>query len=824
MKTFPKTISILLSISVVPLIVTSVISYNTTKTAITDHVYNKLNSIANIQKHRIESKLDRSRDILNLIASRPPMCTALVRYMKTGEKSQQEIVTEVLSEAKSVLADVRDISILNTDGKVAASTNASYNGRDLSSEDYFIRGRRGYSMDVFSSDKGEVVHYLSCPLIHGDRIVGVLVVESSFNPFLEITDDYEGLRTTGETLIAKKDKNGDALYLVPLRFDKEAALRKIISRGRTELPVTQALLGNELTLYNSVDYRGKHVLSATRYIKETDWGLVVKIDSDEVFSDLIDLRNKYIVITLFIALIVIIISYFASRSINTSVKKIEKLFENMSVGYAYCKMIYDKNGNPVDFVHLDVNSAFERLTWLKKKDVIGKKISEIFPNAKYDNPDLISVFGSVATAGISVQYELYSTQLKIWIHNNVYCPQKGYFAAILTDITGRKNLENIIKESEEKYRLFFTHADDAIFLFDYETFEYIDANDAWCNLYGYSKEEMKGQLICNFCAEPVRCKETERCRKLAKLLESTASVRVTHRVHKRKDGSTFSVEMSVGRFSANGRDVLCSVARDITERIKTEETLKELMVCLEKRVADEVEKNRVKDQLMYEQSRHIAMGELLVNISHHWRQPLSGIGNVVQDIEDAYLHNELDGSYLSNSVSTVMTELTKLSNTINGFRNFYKTEHELKEFDIADCVNNTLSLIEAYFKLKGIAIVKELQEGLTICLYPNEFAQVILNLLTNAKDAFDACDITEPTVHIKAYDVSGKIIVTVTNNGNEIPKEIIGKIFDPYFTTKEKTSGTGLGLYISKIYVEKSMKGALTVRNIDGGCEFKIEL
>jgi signal transduction histidine kinase len=294
--------------------------------------------------------------------------------------------------------------------------------------------------------------------------------------------------------------------------------------------------------------------------------------------------------------------------------------------------------------------------------------------------------------------------------------------------------------------------------------------------------------------------------------------------HMCKNGRIIDVEISVNLVKAE--NLMFVFIRDITERKQMEDEIKTMNLNLQKRVEDAIAKNRAKDQLMYEQSRHISMGELLINISHHWRQPLCSVGLSVQDIKDAWLHHELDETYLNKNIETAMSELKELSDTIDNFRNFYVHAKEQREFNIADEINKADTLISGYVREKAIVIDKELDEGLTVQGYPNEFAQVILNILTNAKDKFERMNVTGGIIKIKLYrdGATGRKIITITDNGGEIPDDIINKVFDPYFTTKDKTRGTGMGLYMAKVIIEKNMNGTLSIRNIDGWCELRIEL
>ncbi|MEO5356380.1 MAG: response regulator [Nitrospirae bacterium YQR-1] len=317
MKIYPKTTIILLFIALLPIFTISVAAYHIAGIVLKQHIIDSLESTATVQKQRIESKLEMNIERMDLITSRPPMRAALENYLKTGDRQQLEIVVTVISNAKAVIKDIEDIHILNKDGKVAASTNDSLLSMDFSKEEYFIRGMKGYSMDVFSlRDEVKVVNYLSCPLVHEKRLIGILVVETTFKPIIEITRDYAGLGKTGESILAKIDENGDALFIVPLRFDENSVLRKTTHMSKIDSPVVQALMKKENTLYDVIDYRGKVVTAVTKSIGKTNWGLVVKVDGDEALSPLFKLRNLFIGVAGITIVLVLTISFYSARSIT----------------------------------------------------------------------------------------------------------------------------------------------------------------------------------------------------------------------------------------------------------------------------------------------------------------------------------------------------------------------------------------------------------------------------------------------------------------------------------------------------------------------------
>ena len=171
-----------------------------------------------------------------------------------------------------------------------------------------------------------------------------------------------------------------------------------------------------------------------------------------------------------------------------------------------------------------------------------------------------------------------------------------------------------------------------------------------------------------------------------------------------------------------------------------------------------------------------------------------------------------------------MNLIRHMSQTIDDFMNYFKPEREKARFQVCDTITNTLLLIEDSFKHQRIAINVVTTDEPSIHGYRNEYAQTLLNILNNAKDAITENKIENPRVRITIGSEGDRAVVTVADNAGGIPEEIIGKIFDPYFTTKGPQAGTGLGLFMSKSIIEKNLGGSLTVRNVGGGAEFRIEV
>jgi signal transduction histidine kinase len=247
--------------------------------------------------------------------------------------------------------------------------------------------------------------------------------------------------------------------------------------------------------------------------------------------------------------------------------------------------------------------------------------------------------------------------------------------------------------------------------------------------------------------------------------------------------------------------------------------LVQLNTSLQQRVDASVTELREKDQMLISQSRQAAMGEMIGNIAHQWRQPLNALSMLVANIQAAFQYNELDGAYLEKSSATANRLIQKMSSTIDDFRNFFRPDKTIVLFSPLEQINHAVSLMEGAFASHNISINLDALQDFIITGYPNEYSQVILNLLTNAKDAIiESGSAMAGDISITLYERNGHGCVSVRDNGGGIPADVKDRIFEPYFSTKNM--GTGIGLYMSKMIIERNMNGKIEVNNRDNGAEF----
>ncbi|AXH13758.1 CHASE4 sensor-containing signal transduction histidine kinase [Malaciobacter mytili LMG 24559] len=247
---------------------------------------------------------------------------------------------------------------------------------------------------------------------------------------------------------------------------------------------------------------------------------------------------------------------------------------------------------------------------------------------------------------------------------------------------------------------------------------------------------------------------------------------------------------------------------------------KKLQIEVEK----EIKKQREQEQLLIQQSKLAAMGEMIGNIAHQWRQPLNALGLVMQNIQFAYQIGELDNNFMNKAVEKTNTLTTNMSKTIDDFRNFFKPNKTKSYFKINETIEKTIFLLESTFEHYNIKIQRDLAEDIELFGFSSEFSQSILNILSNAKDALIETTLENKKIVVKSYKKNETAIIEIEDNAGGIEDKIKNKIFEPYFTTKEEGKGTGIGLYMTKTIIENSMYGKLEVENTKDGAKFIIKL
>jgi PAS domain S-box-containing protein len=350
--------------------------------------------------------------------------------------------------------------------------------------------------------------------------------------------------------------------------------------------------------------------------------------------------------------------------------------------------------------------------------------------------------------------------------------------------------------------------------------------------FGYTPEEfLSGELTYSSIVYP---------RDLAKLIAETEEYSATGKgkwlqeyriVTKEGDLRWISDETVCERNEEGEITYYEGVIIDVTERRKAEEQLilqqvqlRELNSTLEKRVQEEVTKNREKDMILIQQNRQAALGEILDHIAHQWKQPLNILNLIMYELEYTHSKGELTEEQIKKTVDKVTALTENMSQTIDVFRDFYRPDKEKTVFSVKESIDKALSFIVPALRFNSIEVELVVEQELSAIGYPKEYAQVFLNIMANARDALKERGAVKPLIKIRAFADADKAIVDITDNAGGIPDKFLERIFDIYFTTKESSGGTGIGLYMSKNIIEKNMGGTLSVCNVEQGAQFRIAL
>lgn len=373
-------------------------------------------------------------------------------------------------------------------------------------------------------------------------------------------------------------------------------------------------------------------------------------------------------------------------------------------------------------------------------------------------------------------------------------------------------------------------------------------NEEFCTISGYTQEELIGKNH-NIVRHPDVDAST------FKLLWDTIKSKNTYKgtvKNLAKDGSTFYVNTTVIPILDENEEIAeyIAIRYDVTKEVfyrqelqKKESELEELNKTLEKRVQEqirelkelnqtlefrvqeEVSKNEEKQHIMFWQSRLASLGEMLANIAHQWRQPLSELNPAVFNINKAQLSGDKeDAAKFYNESKHI---IKNMSNTIDDFTNFFRPDKKRYFFNIANSINESINILDRAIKQEMIHVKTDI-EDIEILGITNEFSQVIINLIKNSIDAFIQNGILIREITLTAKKENNFAIIEVEDNAggiqDKVNKKDIYKIFEPYFTTKHASQGTGLGLFMSKMICDKGFKGSLDVKTYKNTTTFTIKI
>ncbi len=523
----------------------------------------------------------------------------------------------------------------------------------------------------------------------------------------------------------------------------------------------------------------------------------------DITADELELTYMIEYSTILSIFLIIIISIALNFAFNILIKKVE----NRNI---YVRTIMDSQPNIIVITNgkkaLDCNKRFLEFTnyqSLLEFSQVHRCICEFFKQEEgylYEDKQNEDENWLIKLKALEVaKVKMYDVNLK---EDRVFLVQfKAFptlvdeYIVVFTDITEQE----ILVEKSAIIHSLFDVANIGIAILNSKK-EIIDVNIEFCKIYEYKEYELINRDINTIIYH----------NDINNFLVQNNLERFRIKIDTvKKSGDILEVYLACNRvILPNGDYVMIVTITDLTELKMLESRQKE------------------QEAMLIQQSKMASMGEMIGAIGHQWKQPINILGLILQDILDTYQFNEMNEKYLKDIVDRGLAQIDFMSDTIDDFRNFFKPNKEKIKFDVIKPIEDIIRILSIQFKNRSIKITiirDENCEYTTTFGYPNEFKQVVLNLLNNSKDAFEEQNIRNKTITISILNIDSKLILKFRDNAGGISTEMLNKLFKPYSSSKGD-KGTGIGLYMSQMIIEQNFKGKIGAINIDDGAEFEIEL
>ncbi|WP_321494011.1 cache domain-containing protein [uncultured Desulfobacter sp.] len=361
------------------------------------------------------------------------------------------------------------------------------------------------------------------------------------------------------------------------------------------------------------------------------------------------------------------------------------------------------------------------------------------------------------------------------------------------------------KELETRYHTLFNMATNAIMLTKNGT--YIECNQKALNMFGLAQDQIIGKTMLDLSPD-TQMDGTATKLKLTQVEQPNASggSDVFKWTFKRADGSEFPAEIGISTLKLDQEMVNVYSVWDISKRVNAEQNLRQAQ-------------------------KMAAMGEMLSAIAHQWRQPLNALSSYIASLTPAFYNQMISSTFIEKLVREADTQIQFMSRTINDFREYFRPSKNKHTFEMMDAIQSAIKLVKPQLRQHHITLdLDQADPGapMPILGYKNEFVHVLVNVLSNAKDAINERQAGSPKrsvhklINLSVVRHSDQVCLEIQDTGCGIPPHLLDKIFTPYFTTKGTATGTGIGLYMAKMIVEKEMKGIIQVENRYTGAMFRI--
>ncbi|MCB4791498.1 MAG: MEDS domain-containing protein [Elusimicrobia bacterium] len=570
-----------------------------------------------------------------------------------------------------------------------------------------------------------------------------------------LKNGYEGLRLTGNTFfLEKEDWSGFTSY--------EEKVNNVIGNYKMLAMCTYSI--DKCGPNEIIDVMSNHQFALIR--RESKWSVIENSTSRHL-----------------------------EKAVQESEEKYRLLFARMLDGFAFHKIILDKDNKPVDYVFLEINSAFEKLTGLKKEDIIGKKVTDVLPGIENDPADWIGRYGRVSLTGEKAKFESYAKNLDKWYSISAYSPEKEYFVTLFQDITERKRAEDALKENEIELKTAQRVSQMGSWNLDIATNKLLWSDEVY-RIFEIDKADFGAsyETFLSFIHPDDRDKVNKA---YSDSLKNKTSYDIVHRLKLLNGRIKFVREICETKYDDLGKPVKSiGAVQDITEQRMAEEVLKRDKETFEKLVNDRTNE-LINAQLELSKSKRLSdIGTLAATVAHELRNPLGVIRTAVYNIK-----RKSQGLPLESHINNIEKKISESDQIINNLLSYSRIKMpHYEKVKIYYLIDECITFAKERFENKNISFLKEIEpiREISVDIDPFQMREVFNNIVDNA------CHAVEPVKGRITVSASlsrdGRLDISFKDNGTGISKEDLNKIFEPFFTRKSK--GTGLGLTICKELVD----------------------